>query len=53
MKSADDIEAELQEALSQEVAADAVEQPEEVAVAAADGAEDATDSVDSGVDGNT
>ena len=53
VKSADDIEAELQEALSQEVAADAVEQPEEVAVAAADDAADATDSVDSDVDGNT
>jgi len=53
MKSADDIEAELQEALSQEVAAEAVEQPDEVATAAVDGAEDATDSVDSGVDGNT
>jgi len=53
VRSTDDIEAELQEALSQEVAADAVEQPDEVATAAVDGAEDATDSVDSGVDGNT
>jgi DNA-directed RNA polymerase subunit beta' len=53
VRSTDDIEAELQEALSQEVAAEAVEQPDEVATAAVDGAEDATDSVDSGVDGNT